>query len=239
MMTKLYTREDYETLFNEQKTICVGPGDTWASTQIVVPTDKLAVTAFDYACSVATTSAGNIRIANMTIISENVITGEEIERVIVTGARTWTRVFVPLDHGTWRIRFRTDSKYLSTDKVYLKDFNHHIFRPSPQVVAIDKLKPPVSQAGTQMFDTLESAMRLQRTGNHGSAIEMQLIFDTVSKFNSFYDAHFERYLLVECNYGIYGGYIQAGAEPETEGPLRFLTITLLSPQRAGVGVNGI
>ncbi|MGE7624644.1 hypothetical protein ACQKMD_16780 [Viridibacillus sp. NPDC096237] len=240
MKTILYTRDQEVIMYDPQQTVCEGPSATWFSRTISVSSDKLVMIALDFACSVALTVTGEVRKSQMIIVVKNVDTGKIVERMKVRGSRTWTRAFFPLDHGNYQIGFITDENYRNADKVYMKDFYYHDYIASPNIDAIGSLKPPKQLAGIQTFDTLEGTMRLQRIGNKGCEIEMTLYFKTETQYRNFVRSRHDSYMVLECNYGVYGGYL-AGTEsdPSTDGPLRLIRVKLLSPQRAGVGVDGM
>lgn len=196
--------------------------------------------ALDYAVKAAVTSAGEITQAEIAIVTHEVETAKTAERQIIRGSRTWTRGFWPVDAGIRKVGIATNGSFRSTDVVHVRRIYAHRYKQSSYVHAIDKLSPPTPLSGLQVYDTLEGAMRMQRTGNTGCEIEMTLCFLTEAKFNAFMDRKHDSYMALKSRYGLYAGYLQGtDSKPETKGQSIFLRVKLISPQRAGAGSNGI
>lgn len=242
MIPRIWTKFKQENVpeYDETKTVCVGPGDTWASINFENNSNELIMIALDFATKVATTKKGQLKNCTMSIIAHDTINDVEHLRFTATAGQTWTRVFIPLPRGRHRIRFRTDDRYGATDEVYMRDVNLHRFRVSKHVAAVEA-KPPRLPSGIEKYETLGLSTRTQRIGSFGAEIELSLLFKTYDAYADFVADEYLAYMLVETpypsKYGIYGGHMQEMSTPEIDGTLRYVETTFVSPQRAGRGVD--
>lgn len=237
MIPKVWTKYRQENIaeYDETKLVCRGPDDTWASINFENNSNELIMIALDYACKVATTKKGQLKNCTMSIIAHDTINDKEYLRHTATAGQTWTRVFIPLPRGRFRIRFRTDHRYGESDEVYMRDINLHRFRVSKYVNALEA-NPVESNAGTQVFETLGGTLRTQRIGTLTSKIEMTLTFTNYDNYSQFLGYEYDGYMMIETPYGIYGGHMQE-MKADRSGTLRFIECTLGSAQRAGRGVD--
>ncbi len=242
MIPKIWTKKKTTEVveYDEVRTVCTGPSDTWASINFENDSDELIMIALDYATKVSTTAKGQLRNCTMSIIAEDTLNSVERLRHTATAGQTWTRVFIPLPRGRHRIRFRTDERYGSSDEVYLRDINIHHFTASKHVAAVEP-KPPRLPSGVIKDDTLGLSTRTQRIGNLGAEIELSIWFTSYDAYADFVSDDYASYMLIETPYpstfGIYGGHMQEMSSPEIEGTLRYVEATFISPQRAGRGVR--
>lgn len=242
MIPKVWTKYKQENVaeYDETKTVCTGPDDTWATINFENNSNELIMIALDYACKVATTAKGQLKNCTMSIIAEDTINDKEHLRHTATAGQTWTRIFIPLPRGRFRIRFRTDSRYGASDKVYMRDVNLHRFRVSKYVAAVEP-KPPRLPSGIEKFETLGMSTRTQRIGSFGAEIDLTLKFLTYDDYADFLANEYLAYMLIETpypsKYGIYGGHMEEMSQPEYEGTIRYVEATFTSAQRAGRGVD--
>lgn len=216
----------------------VGPSQKWTAPPLIYADDEVGTYGIDYAIETILTSAGEITKATSALIVES--GGKAVERLRVRGSRTWTRAFLPVDSGESAVGVASNNQFRASDKIYVRSIIAHRYKPSPYIYAIDQLKPPKPLSGLQAFDSLDGSLRMQRTGNLGCEIEMTLCFLTGDDFVNFMKSRHDGYMVFKSRYGVYGGYLDGSqSEPERKGASVFLRVKFLSPQRAGVGVDGL
>lgn len=240
MIPTIYSHVEESQIYVGPSAVVVGPDKFWLSPAVTFEDDEVGMFAFDYAIKAAVTSAGEITQAETALLSRDMADADSIERMIIRGSRTWLRAFLPVDTGTHKCGVASNGSFRSTDSISIRRIYAHRYRKSSYIKAIDQLKPPKPLSGLQVADTLEGAMRMQRTGNTGCEIEMTLCFTSVSKYLSFMRTRHDGYMVLKCRYGVYGGYLNGtDTDPESKGSTILLRVKLISPQRAGVGVTGI
>ncbi|WP_248499802.1 hypothetical protein [Staphylococcus aureus] len=240
MISTLYTHVEEAEIYEGPNQVVTGAERIWRSPSVTFAANEVGMLALDYAIKAAVTSAGEITQAEAALITQNTADGDDIERQRIRGSRTWTRAFLQVDSGTYKVGVASNDQFRSTDGIYVRRVFAHKYRVSSHVHAIDQLKPPKPLYGVQKFDTLEGTLRMQRTGSLGCEIEFTLCFISESKYQSFMKSRHDGYMVIKTRYGTYGGYLQGtDTDPESKGSTIFLRVKMLSPQRAGVGVNGL
>lgn len=240
ILPTLYTHTQEAQIFTGPSRVVAGPEKVWLSPEVEFEADEVGMFGIDYAIKAAVNSAGEITQAETALVTQNVTSGTITERQKIRGSRTWTRQFLPVDTGKRKAGIATNDSFRSTDEVYVRRLFAHRYKVSPYVHAIDQLEGPTPLSGVQTYDTLEGAMRMQRTGNTGCQFEMTLCFLTEKQFNAFMKNNHDGYMALKTRYGLYAGYLQGtDSKPMTKGASIFLRVKLLSPQRAGAGSSGI
>lgn len=239
MIPTLYTHVGEVTLQNTTPIeAVVGPSQKWTAPPITYADDEVGTYGIDYAIQTVLTSAGEITKATSALIIQRGTSS--VERLRIRGSRTWTRAFLPVDSGVSSVGVASNNQFRGSDKIYVRSIIAHRYKKSPYVFAIDQLKPPKPLSGLQPFDTLDGSLRMQRTGNLGCEIEMTLCFLTGADYQNFMKTRHDGYMVFKSRYGLYGGYLDGSqSEPESKGSSVFLRVKFLSPQRAGMGADGI
>lgn len=240
MFPTLYSHVEEAEIYEGPSQVVTGAERVWRSPSVTFADNEVGMLAIDYAIKAAVTSAGEITRAETALITYNADDAKDTERQFIRGSRTWTRAFLQVDSGTYKIGVASNDQFRSTDGIYVRRVFAHKYRISSYVHAIDQLKPPKPLNGLQTFDTLEGTLRMQRTGSIGCEIEFTLCFLSDEKYQLFMQNRHDGYMVLKTRYGTYGGYLEGtSTEPESKGSTIFLRVKLLSPQRAGVGVEGL